>query len=338
MKKTFTLSISGRLFNVEEDAYALLLNYLDSLSQVFQDPDGREIVDDIEYRIGEIFQAKCDEGKVVFTRADAEEVISIIGNAEQLTDAEENPERPGVPGGDYCDQRQDPLPNVPQPPMEVKRKLYRSASDRVLGGVLGGFAERFGINVLALRIITIVLCLTFGFFPFFIIYCVLWACIPLADTPERILEQEGRPINVTNIGEVLSRNRGVKPSDRGEVFLKTIGTLFMGFIGIISAFLGATLLIVLLVFIGIGIAAIWSTTAGMDALNNIGFDGTPNAIAAFISLISVCTAILIPCIALVWAACNVLFKARGATRTTWIIGIVIEIISIILAAVFIPLA
>ena len=51
MKKTYTLSISGRIFQVEEDAYAMLLDYLESLSQVFHGTDGKEIVADIEGRI-----------------------------------------------------------------------------------------------------------------------------------------------------------------------------------------------------------------------------------------------------------------------------------------------
>ena len=54
MKRTFSVSISGRIFNIEEDAYALLLEYLSSLSQVFKGAEGQEIVSDIEGRICEI--------------------------------------------------------------------------------------------------------------------------------------------------------------------------------------------------------------------------------------------------------------------------------------------
>ena len=61
----------------------------------------------------------------------------------------------------------------------MKKKLYRSDSDKVLGGVFGGLSIRFGVSALPMRLIAIILMFSLGFFPIFLIYCIAWAIIPL---------------------------------------------------------------------------------------------------------------------------------------------------------------
>ena len=59
MKKTFTINISGSVFHIEEDAYEKLQNYLQMLSNHFRtSAEGREILQDIESRIAELFSLK----------------------------------------------------------------------------------------------------------------------------------------------------------------------------------------------------------------------------------------------------------------------------------------
>lgn len=55
-------------------------------------------------------------------------------------------------------------------------KLYRSAHNRVIAGVLGGMAERFDWDPTLLRIIWCLLTVTP--FPGLIIYLVLWMILP----------------------------------------------------------------------------------------------------------------------------------------------------------------
>lgn len=54
--------------------------------------------------------------------------------------------------------------------------LYRSKTNRVFTGVLGGIAERFGWNANTLRIVWSILTLTP--FPGLIIYLLLWLLVP----------------------------------------------------------------------------------------------------------------------------------------------------------------
>ena len=59
MKKTLTVNLGGTVFNIDDDAYRLLDNYLHNLRQHFRKEAGAdEIVDDIERRISELFCEK----------------------------------------------------------------------------------------------------------------------------------------------------------------------------------------------------------------------------------------------------------------------------------------
>ena len=57
MKKTIKINISGLVFNIDEDAFEKLENYLDRLKSRFRNTPGEnEIIADIESRIAEIFR------------------------------------------------------------------------------------------------------------------------------------------------------------------------------------------------------------------------------------------------------------------------------------------
>lgn len=340
MKKTFALSISGRIFQVEEDAYALLLDYLDSLSQIFRGADGKEIVDDIEARISDIFQEQLHGGKVVFTIADAEHVITVIGNAAQIAAESEDAhfeENVHSTSGQCQEATQNAGEGYRTRSPEIKRKLYRSQTDKVLGGVLGGLAVRVGVSVLPLRIILLLMMFPLGFLPLFFIYCIAWAIIPLANTPERVLEQQGRPVTVANVGEALSA-QAARPAvqDAGSAAFRVIGALFMGFLALLAGILGISMLIAVFALLA-GLFAVAFGTAVPFALFDIGdfspLTSTCEVSLALISAICICLALLIPCIALVWAACSVLFKAKGASRTVWIIALAVEAIAIVFPAI-----
>lgn len=56
------------------------------------------------------------------------------------------------------------------------KRLYRSKTARLLGGVCGGLAEYFNIDPTIMRIIFILLALLGGLMVF--IYIVLWIIVP----------------------------------------------------------------------------------------------------------------------------------------------------------------
>ena len=60
----------------------------------------------------------------------------------------------------------------------MNRRLYRSATDKVIGGVAGGLAELLEIDPTIVRVIWALMALVTGGV-FFILYIVMWIVVPL---------------------------------------------------------------------------------------------------------------------------------------------------------------
>ena len=95
MKKTFTINISGSVFHIDEDAYEKLQNYLQMLSSHFgASAEGREILQDIEARIAELFNEKQQaEDKDVIIETWVDDVIERMGKPEDFMEGEEEEEQ-----------------------------------------------------------------------------------------------------------------------------------------------------------------------------------------------------------------------------------------------------
>jgi phage shock protein PspC (stress-responsive transcriptional regulator) len=61
----------------------------------------------------------------------------------------------------------------------MKRKLARSQTDKMLGGVCGGFAEYFGWPSWIVRFVYVVVSILSAAFPGILIYLLLWLLMPL---------------------------------------------------------------------------------------------------------------------------------------------------------------
>lgn len=70
-----------------------------------------------------------------------------------------------------------PLEPKNSPALDFKR-LYRSRSDRVLGGICGGLAKTFKMSPALLRLIAVAITLITGFLPMALAYLVGWFIIP----------------------------------------------------------------------------------------------------------------------------------------------------------------
>ena len=62
--------------------------------------------------------------------------------------------------------------------MNAQVPLTRSRSDRILAGVLGGLARRYGWNATLLRFLFVVISIVSVAFPGILIYVILWLAIP----------------------------------------------------------------------------------------------------------------------------------------------------------------
>ena len=94
MKKAIKINLSGIIFHIDDDAYEKLKAYLDSISRHFSNKqESKEIIDDIETRIAELFQERITAENQVITLDIVNEVIDIMGNPEDIADTGEEGER-----------------------------------------------------------------------------------------------------------------------------------------------------------------------------------------------------------------------------------------------------
>ena len=62
--------------------------------------------------------------------------------------------------------------------MTNPRPFTRSRNDRMLAGVMGGIAQRFGWNSTLLRVIFVILSIASVAFPGILVYLILWLLMP----------------------------------------------------------------------------------------------------------------------------------------------------------------
>lgn len=58
------------------------------------------------------------------------------------------------------------------------RPLARSLDDRMIAGVMGGVARRFGWNPTLLRVVFVIVSIASAAFPGILVYLLLWLLMP----------------------------------------------------------------------------------------------------------------------------------------------------------------
>ena len=82
MKKNISINLFGTLYNIDEDAYNLLENYLNSMKRYFSRQEGgEEIADDIEHRVAELLWKKREAGMTAVDINVVKGIIDTIGKA-----------------------------------------------------------------------------------------------------------------------------------------------------------------------------------------------------------------------------------------------------------------
>lgn len=178
MKQVININFHGRVVPIEVSAFDVLKEYTASLNRFFANEDGKEeIINDIESRIGELFQERLKSGATCITDEDVNAIIRSMGRPEDFDTVESSAtESTGT-------QQQAQADTSSEPGVTVKtRRLYRDENDKVFGGVCSGLANYFGIDKVVVRIIFIILAVSFGFG--LIPYLILWIAVPSSATKE----------------------------------------------------------------------------------------------------------------------------------------------------------
>ncbi|MEZ5195023.1 MAG: PspC domain-containing protein [Bacteroidales bacterium] len=175
MKKTLTVNINGIVFHIDEDAYNVLHDYLQSIRQHFsRTKGGEEIISDIEARIAEMLKERIGDDKQVINLDDIEEVIKVIGTPREF--GEEIGEEPI----DYRENENG----------KRTKRLYRDPDNTILGGVCGGLGAYFHTDPVWFRIAFVVACIP-GLGTPLLVYVILWAIIPEPERQLKRLEMKG---------------------------------------------------------------------------------------------------------------------------------------------------
>ena len=179
MKQVININFHGQIVPIEVSAFDLLKLYTASLTNYFRNEEGKEeIINDIESRIAELFQERLKKGVTCITDDDVNAIIKSMGRPEEFEGEETNPFTQSSTTSSEnigAGQSQPPIPNA----LDHKR-LYRDENDKVLGGVCAGLANYSGMDVLIIRIIFVVLTISFGVG--IIPYLILWIALPSSAT------------------------------------------------------------------------------------------------------------------------------------------------------------
>lgn len=229
MKKNITINMLGRLYAIDEDAYGLLQQYIDTLRSYFaHKPDGKEIADDIEARIAELFDDLKTQGIEAINIQHVQNIITRIGDPKEMVEEEPLDEKTAVQEEEQAEEKSmgNRLKEEVVAYFERLRKsgkrLYRDPTDKKITGLLAGCARYFGGDPLWWRLACVLLVfITFNaslssgrFFhvtPFtwtplwlVIIYFMISIITPVAQNPEDRLKMKGKDVTPQNLAQEVT--------------------------------------------------------------------------------------------------------------------------------------
>ncbi len=173
MKKVININFQGRVIPIEETAYDMLQQYVESLRIFFANEEGRdEIINDIEGRIAELFGESLKKGNTCITDLEVNNIINSMGRPEDFDDDEAK-----VKSQLGSESNQQQYTHTETKTAEPRGRLYRNLNDRLLGGVCSGVATYLRVDPTIVRILFAII--TFGGFGLgFVLYIVLWIVLP----------------------------------------------------------------------------------------------------------------------------------------------------------------
>ena len=163
MKKTINAGIGKRSFVIDEDAYARLDSFLNHFRARINSTDKKEVMEDLEERIAELFTAETSGGATVVDLNLVNKVIAEIGMPDGTDEFASS-----ATASSSAEEAKGP------------KKLFRNPDDKVLGGVCSGIAAYFDTDVVLIRVlfVALLICASAGFWA----YLIFWIVTPLAKT------------------------------------------------------------------------------------------------------------------------------------------------------------
>lgn len=195
MKKVVNVSVGGRSFSLDEDAYARLAVYFDHFKSHLA-PDsqsaGEEVMADLENRIAELFdQGTGGASYRVVDLALVKRVVGQLGmpdgskepetetaGPEEENGTQTNGEQTGNGGPGFGDGIDFTYGGIQG---KSRRRLFRDPDDKKVGGVCAGLAAFLNVDLALVRVLSLLAILLWG--AGLLVYIVLWIVVPLAKAP-----------------------------------------------------------------------------------------------------------------------------------------------------------
>jgi phage shock protein PspC (stress-responsive transcriptional regulator) len=178
MNKVININFQGRILPIEEQAYEILKEYIESLRTYFANEEGRdEIINDIECRVAELCDDKLKKGEVCINEATIHLIIASIGRPADF-EAQDGFEQTTSTNNTSTQNASSSSGHTGWDSTTHKR-LYRDEQNKVLGGVCSGIANYFNVDPLVVRILWIFLIgvNVLG-------YLILWIAVPSSSVKE----------------------------------------------------------------------------------------------------------------------------------------------------------
>lgn len=374
MKQKHDVSIAGIAFQLDDEGYLLLDNYLSQIAAIYKNnPDGAEVLADIEGRICELILERQPADRPVpiellrhiveqlgMPDSFPEETIptsnSHISNCQEQENASAQTDSQSHTSSNISGENTaNTQSRLNQPPTDMPRRLYRNAENARIGGVCSGLGTFFRVDPIVFRLcfllplpLTMLVAVipgistmtgVFGvlFAISIVAYPLLWFAIPMARTPRQKLEMRGEAITATTIQK--SVQKGHLPnkktaSNRTTAALSTSDQLL--------SILGNIILFILK-FIGVIIAG--ALLIGGLCIAVASLTGYANTNIASINLFSIESdslldflfvpiVIAIPLLAISYLLLALIFKWPTPKRKTFSILTGIWLILVVFATIF----
>ena len=321
-------SIAGVSFTMENDAYEALNAYIKSLQDNYRnDPDGEEIVADIEARIAELILS-AQKADAIICKPLIDNIIKQLGSTEEINN--DSPE--------YEQPKREPEITDSNGIPRMPRRLYRDMESGKLGGVCAGIANYFDKDVTLIRLlmfVPLILSVISGPLAIFrwfepmmwnvfivelICYLVMWFTVPVASSARQKLEMRGEKITAQSIKENTSTAADARERSLIAKIVGAIGTILL--IGL--KFLA------LLILIGLVVGCSLLGMVALSAVPMFGFEFYTG-----LALMSFFFVAILPIVALIYLAIMFLISRRPkgliflVILMMWIVALVTMTISAI---------
>ena len=214
MKKTITVNLGGRAFQITEDAYAQLNDYLSSITDCLKNHEGgEEIAADIESRISELCEERLHHNTIRIIDCElVNDMIKRIGNPKNMFAVnggeDETPVKDETVDG--ADVSAGNAEDGKAQKVRLESRYYRNVDDKMIAGVMSGLSvylehkhPNVKLDTTALRILAAVFLVALP--PLTLIaYLLVWFIAPAAGNTADKLRMEGVEPTPENIASKIA--------------------------------------------------------------------------------------------------------------------------------------